>query len=125
MVVALAVLVSLLALFFWRSLVPQNDLFSNSVAVRLQIKVKYATKEASVQDIVQDLADQAGLKYGRERSRSQTDPLCRKWVQNVTIDGKTCRQALEQILKPVGLRYQVENGEIVLSRQTEATPPPK
>jgi serine/threonine protein kinase len=124
-IVALAVLAGLLAIFFWRSLVPQNDLFSNSVAVRLQIKVKYAAKEASVQDIVENLAGQAGFRYDRLKSFAQTAPLCQKWVQNVTIDGKTCQQALDQILKPVGLRYQVENGEIVLSRQNEGTHPPK
>jgi len=93
--------------------------------VRLQSKVKYAAEQASVQDIVQNLAEQAGLKYDWQKSLSQTDPLCRQWVRNVTIDGQTCQQALEQILKPVGLRYQVENGVLVLSRQTEGTHPPK
>ena len=32
---------------------------------------------------------------------------------------------MEQILKPVGLRYQVEEGVLVLSRQDEGTQPPK
>ncbi len=92
---------------------------------RLGSKVKYMSEEASVQDIVQNLAEQVGLKYDRQKSFAQTDPLCRQWVRNVTIDGKTCQQALEQILKPVGLRYQVEDGELVLSRQDEGTQPPK
>ena len=52
---------------------------------------------------------------GRNPS-TQTDPLCRRWVNNVAINGKSCREALDQILKPVGLRYQVEKGSIVLSR---------
>jgi C-terminal processing protease CtpA/Prc len=85
--------------------------------VRLQNKVKYAAEQASVQDIVQNLAEQAGLKYDWKKSAAQTDQLCRNWVRNVTIDGKTCQQALEQILKPVGLRYDVENGVLVLSCQ--------
>lgn len=85
-----------------------------STAVRLQIKVKYAAKEASVQDIVENVAEQAGFRYDRQKSFAQTAPVCQKWMQNVTIDGKTCQQALEQILKPLGLRYQVENGVIVL-----------
>ncbi|MGB7768833.1 MAG: protein kinase [Verrucomicrobiia bacterium] len=87
----------------------------------LQSKVKYAAKQASVQDIVQNLAEQAGLKYDWQKSFAQTDPLCRQWVRNVIIDGKTCQQALDQILKPVGLRYQVENDVLVLSRQDEGT----
>jgi len=93
--------------------------------VRLQSKVKYAAEQASVQDIVQNLAEQAGLKYDWQKSFAQTDPLCRQWVRNVTIDGQTCQQALDQILKPVGLRYQVENGVLVLSRQDEGTHPPQ
>jgi hypothetical protein len=89
--------------------------------VRLNNPVEYSTAEASVQDIVQNLAEQAGLKYDRQKSLAQTDPICRRWVQNVTIHGKTCQQALEQILKPVGLRCQVENGILVLSRQPTST----
>jgi carboxyl-terminal processing protease len=88
-------------------------------------KVKYTSEQASVQDIVQSLAEQVGLRYDRQKSLAQTDPLCRNWVQNVAIEGKTCNEALEQVLKPVGLRYQVEKGVLVLSRQDEGTQPPK
>jgi len=83
---------------------------------RLERKVSYAAAQASVQDIVQDLVQQVGLGYDRQKSFYQTDPLCRRWVNNVAIRGKSCRDALDQILKPVGLRYQVEKGTIVLSR---------
>jgi len=92
---------------------------------RLGKQVKYTTKQASVQDIVQNLAEQVGLKYDWQKSFNQTDPLCRRWVRNVAIEGKTCREALEQILKPVGLRYQVENGVLVLSREDKGTPSPR
>ncbi len=81
---------------------------------RLESKVKFTATQASVQDIAQALAQQVGLGYERKKSFSQTDPLCRRWVNNVAIEGKSCREALEQILKPVGLRYQVENNAIVL-----------
>ena len=84
---------------------------------RLDAKVKFAAKQASVQDIVQSLAQQAGLGYERKKSFAQTDPLCRRWVNNVAIEGKPCREALDQILGPVGLRYQVEHDAIVLSRR--------
>jgi len=84
---------------------------------RLDTKVKFAAKQASVQDIVQALAQQASLGYDRKKSFAQTDPLCRRWVNNVAIEGKPCREALEQILQPVGLRYQIEHDAIVLSRR--------
>jgi hypothetical protein len=84
---------------------------------RLETKVTYATEQASVQYIVMDLARQAGLKYDWEKSMAQTDPLCRRYVRDVAIKGKPCREALEKILKPVGLRYQVEHDAIVLYRR--------
>jgi tetratricopeptide (TPR) repeat protein len=87
---------------------------------RLRSKVKYTSKQASVQDIVQSLAEQVGLKYDWQKSFDQTEPLCQRWVFNVAIEGKTCDEALEQVLKPVGLRYQVEKGVLVLSRQAKA-----
>ena len=92
---------------------------------RLGSKVKFTSEQASVQDIVQSLAEQVGLRYDRQKSFAQTDPLCRNWVRNVAIEGKTCNEALEQVLKPVGLRYQVEEGVLVLSRQGEGTQPPQ
>src|SRR5208283_444152 len=50
---------------------------------RLRSKVKYTSKQASVQDIVQSLAGQVGLRYDWQKSFDQTDPLCRRWVFNV------------------------------------------
>ena len=90
---------------------------------RLGSKVKYTSEQASVQDIVQSLAEQVGLRYDWQKSHDQTDPLCRQWVRNVVIEGKTCNEALEQVLKPVNLRYQLEEGVLVLSRQDEGTSP--
>ena len=88
---------------------------------RLGKEVSYAAAQASVQDIVQNLAAQVGLGYDRPKSFYLTDPLCRRWVTNVAISGKSCREALDQILKPVRLRYQLEKGAIVLSRLPAAS----
>jgi hypothetical protein len=96
---------------------PDNPPGGASADRRLDTKVKFAARQASVQDIVQALAQQAGLGYDRKKSFAQTDPLCRRWVNTVAIEGKPCRQALEQILQPVGLRYQIEQDAIVLSRR--------
>jgi carboxyl-terminal processing protease len=92
---------------------------------RLGSKVKYTSEQASVQDIVQSLAEQVGLRYDRQKSFTQTDQLCRNWVRNVAIEDKTCAQALEQILKPFGLGYQVAEGVLVLSRHAKSMPPSK
>jgi predicted Ser/Thr protein kinase/tetratricopeptide (TPR) repeat protein len=89
---------------------------------RLESKVKYASEQASVQDIVRSLAEQVSLKYDWQKSFDQTNPICSQWVRNVAIEGKTCNEALEQILKPVGLRYEVKDGVLSLSRQTGNTP---
>jgi len=89
----------------------------------LKRQVTYSAAQASVQDIVQNLAQQVGLGYGWQKSHDQTDPLCRRWVNNVAIRGESCRAALDHILTPVGLRYQLEKGAIVLSRLPAAVSP--
>ncbi len=52
-----------------------------------------------------------------EKSKAQTDPLCRRWVNNVTIKNQPCGEALDAILNPVGLRYVIEGEAIVLYRK--------
>jgi ABC-type proline/glycine betaine transport system substrate-binding protein len=80
------------------------------------IKITYLTTQASVQDIVKTMARQAGLGYNWQKSFDQTDPQCRKFVRDVRIDAVPFGTAMQQILDPVGLRYQVENEEVVLYR---------
>jgi hypothetical protein len=96
---------------------PANPPNPGASDARLEAKVKFAAKQASVQDIAEALAQQVGLGYEWQKSHAQTDPLCRRWVNNVAIEDKSCREALDQILQPVGLRYQVENGALVLYRK--------
>jgi len=84
---------------------------------RLETRVTYATGQKSVQYIVIDLAKQVGLGYNWQKSFAQTDPECRRWVRDVYIKDKPFREAIEGILRPVGLRYQVENDVIVLYRR--------
>ena len=81
---------------------------------RLDVAVTYGTGQASVQTIVAELARQVGLQYNRQKSYQQTDPVCRRWVRDLVIRNKPCRQALDDVLKKVGLRYEVEDYAIVL-----------
>ena len=103
------------AFYGWTNLSPEKK---PAVAdARLDAKVTYAVQKESVQYVVLKLAAQAGLNYDFEKSKSQTDPLCRQWLNNVSIENKTCREALETILGPLGLRYKVEGEKIVLYRK--------
>ena len=43
-----------------------------------------------------------------------TDPECRRFVYDVSIKDRPFHEAMAAILDPVGLRYEVENGEVVL-----------
>ena len=69
-----------------------------------------------MQDVVQALVEQVGLRYDRPKSFAQTDPLCRRWVNQVAIHGTPCREALDKIFKPVELGFKVDQGTVVLSR---------
>jgi hypothetical protein len=77
----------------------------------------YSTDKKSVQYVVIDLAKEVGLGYNWEKSFAQTDPECRKFLFNVSINNQSFDKAMAKILGPVGLRYQVEGSEVVLYRR--------
>jgi hypothetical protein len=77
------------------------------------------TERISLQFAVAELAKQAGLGYDFGTSSASTGPACRKWV-TPQIEGITLREALDQILKPEGLTYEVRDGKIVLKKQQGA-----
>jgi hypothetical protein len=79
--------------------------------------ISYLAEKKSVQYIVIDLAAQVGLGYNWEKSFAQTDPECRQFVFNVSIKEQPFQKAMAKILDPVGLRYEVESGEVVLYRR--------
>src|SRR6266545_2685280 len=66
------------------------------------------------------MAAQAGLGYNWQKSFDQTNPHCRRWVNDARIEGIPFAAAMERILGPVGLRYEVENGQVVLYRNPHA-----
>jgi len=70
----------------------------------------------TVQYAVIELAHQAGLGYNWEKSFENTDPVCRHYIQP-NIEDETCSDALSKILDPVGLRYNILGGEIVLEKK--------
>lgn len=79
--------------------------------------INYSTDKKSVQYIVIDLATQVGLGYNWEKSFAQTDPECRKFVFGVSIKNQPFPKAMAKILGPVGLRYEIQDGKVVLYRR--------
>jgi hypothetical protein len=84
---------------------------------RLDAKVTYGITQKRVQYVVSDLGQQVGLKYNWRKSYRHTRPLCLRSLHNVVIEDEPFRQAIAEVLSPVGLRYRIENDEIVLYRQ--------
>ena len=80
-------------------------------------KVTYSSDRKSVQYVVIDLAKQVGLGYNWNKSFTQTDPECRRWVDGLSFKNQPFDKAMARILKPVGLRYLIEGGQVVLYRQ--------
>ncbi|SRR6266568_3328685 len=75
-----------------------------------------AAQQISVQYAVAARAEKAGLGYNFERSSAQTDPECRRWVTTLPPDTLPFADAMKQLLDPVWLRYEVEDGKVVLYR---------
>ncbi len=74
------------------------------------------THRISVQYAVIELVKQAGLGYNWKESFKNTDPICRRWVYP-NIRNLPCRAALAQLLGPVGLTYQIREGQVVLEKR--------
>jgi hypothetical protein len=91
-------------------------LSGSPVIAEQDVTVTYLATQASVQDIVRSMASQAGLGYNWQRSFDQTNPLCRRWVRDVRAEATPFATAMDRILRPNGLRYEVENGTGVLFR---------
>ena len=70
----------------------------------------------AVQYAVIEIGKQAGLMYNWDESFKNTDPVCRQWVRP-NVQDQTCKDALRQILDPVGLKYRIVDGQIVLEKK--------
>lgn len=70
----------------------------------------------SIQYAVGELAKQAGLGYDFKASLENTKPTCMKWV-TPQIEKLPLREALDKILKPEGLSYEIRDGKVVLKKQ--------
>jgi hypothetical protein len=79
--------------------------------------INYSVGRKSVQYVVIDIAGQVGLGYNWDKSAAQADPERRMWVNNLRIKNKTFDAAMQQVLKPAGLRYEIEDGKVVLYRR--------
>jgi hypothetical protein len=85
--------------------------------LRLRTKISYAVDKASVQNVVQKMANKAGLQYNRTKSALETQSLCRRWLKRVDIKDQPLDQALKEILGPLSLIYKLEGNAIVLYRK--------
>ena len=85
--------------------------------LRLKTKISYAVDKASVQNVVQKMANKAGLQYNWTKSALETQPLCRSWLTRVDIKDQPLDQALKEILGHLSLIYKLEGNAIVLYRK--------
>ena len=83
---------------------------------RLDGRVTYGITQKRVQGVVSALGEQVGLRYNWRKSYRHARPDCLRVLYNVEIQDEPFRQAIAEILAPVGLRYRIENDEIVLYR---------
>jgi len=91
-------------------------LLAGPIAAKPEPKITYSTAEASVQDVVKAIVAQVGLGYEWQKSHDQADPECRRFVRGLRLKNVPLSKAMEQVLDPVGLRYDVVGGSVVLSR---------
>ena len=77
------------------------------------VKRDAARQRITVQVAVMALADQAGLSYDWGASQKTTRPTCQRWVRP-KIEALSLRRALDALLVPLDLGYQVRDNRLTL-----------
>jgi len=83
---------------------------------------KSSTHKIAVQYAVFEIAKQALLGYNFGQSSNNLGQLASHLIEP-DINNETLRAALNKILTPLGIGYQLERGEIILVRKTNRPPP--
>ena len=85
-----------------------------TAAQYLNQPVTVAVAKASIQILVQQMAEQIGLRYDWTGSADQTDGRCRLFVYDFSVTNMPFEEALEKLLVPHDLTYVIRNHTITL-----------
>lgn len=89
------------------------------VSEKLQKKVTLTRDKLSLQFAVHSLAEQIGLKFDRRVSADNVAAMCQQQVSPKIAD-QPCRDALRELLSPLGLDYVIIDGKVVLVKVPSA-----
>jgi hypothetical protein len=95
-----------------------NDPLATKVTLTKPYPLHYTGDESdriSVQFAACELANQARLGYDFNASKTNAGDACRKFI-TPEIKGVPLREALEQILQPEGLSYDIHDGRLTLKK---------
>jgi hypothetical protein len=96
-----------------------DDQLATKVTLTQPYPLNYAGDDESnritVQYAVTQLAKQAKLGYDFDASQANAGEMCRKYI-TPDIEGIPLREALDQILKPEALTYNIQGAKIVLKK---------
>ena len=77
----------------------------------------------SVQYAVIAITEAAGISYRWDKSAKLADPQRRQFVKPLNVNGKTTAQALDELLGPVGLKYDIDAEGLYLYNPEKYQPP--
>lgn len=86
------------------------------------VKVTFSSEKISVQFLIRELAHQAGLSYDWAGSQEQVGEFCRRWIRDVNIVEVPLPQALDSVLKPLGLTYTIHDRTVLLKHASKVSP---
>jgi hypothetical protein len=95
-----------------------DDQLATKVTLTKPYPLHFAGDESdriTVQYAVVELAKQAKLGYDWDASQANAGEVCRKYI-TPTIEGIPLREALDKILTPEALAYDIRGGKIVLKK---------
>jgi hypothetical protein len=95
-----------------------HDQLGTKVTLTKPYPLSYEGAESdriTVQYAVIELAKQAKLGYDWGASQTNAGEVCREYI-TPTIEGVPLSEALDKILKPEALTYDIRDGKIVLKK---------
>ena len=97
--------------------------FNKRITLQRPYASSYAgapTDKLSVQYAVIAICEQIGIAYQWDKSQANTEPLNRRWIRPHFVD-VPARQALTEILRPMGLTFETDESGLYLQRAAQGT----
>ena len=88
--------------------------FEVTIIQALDQKIDFDVSNAPLRQAVQDLSDKTGIPIEIDRGTLELLPYGSKTILSATIQGRSLREGLIGLLRPIGLEFAVRGGKLMI-----------